>query len=291
MSEFNPYAPPAAEVGEARPAKKSKKKKLSGAITEAIERLNEHLSDASAVAFDRQEAGGKLRTVTVVFIVIALATIGLTAYAAMNIRRSSDEPMVYGVSALAFIFTILAVILVVVDVRMPPRDQPVAPEETLKHFFRAMTLGRFGYAWAALCPTAREQKVETPVLGQIPVEFGSFALRNTTDLKQYTQTFARPGGGQMRTMQIKHAALVREEGDVATVEVTALFQSWPQWAQIASVIALVIIRIVGIILFLVMFFALRKTYQVTFTKTLIRGKNGVWYVYSGDLLEGAGQNS
>jgi hypothetical protein len=92
-------------------------------------------------------------------------------------------------------------------------------------------------------------------------------------------------------MQIKRAVLVREDGDVAVVEVTAFFQAWPQWAQFVSIIAFVIIRLLGAILFVVLFFALRKTYEVTFNKTLIRGSNGVWYVYSGDLLEGAQQES
>jgi hypothetical protein len=290
MSEFNPYAPPAAEVGEvARPAKKGKKKKLSGAIAEAIERLNEHLDDAGAVAFDRKEAGGKLRTVTILFVVFAVAFIGAAAYFATNIRRSNDEVAAIAIGVLAFVFALLAVVLVVADVQMPPRDEPRPPEETLKHFFKAISLGRFGYAWAALCPTAREQKVETPILGQIPVGSGPFALRRTEDLKQYTQAFARPGSGQMRTMQIKRAVLIREDGDVATVEVTALFQSWPQWAQFVSIMAFVFIRLLGAVLFLILFFALRKTYEITYRKTLIRGSNGAWYVYSGDLLEGAAQ--
>jgi hypothetical protein len=89
----------------------------------------------------------------------------------------------------------------------------------------------------------------------------------------------------MRTMQIKRTTLLREDGDVAIVEVDAVFQSWPQWAQILCVIAFVIIRLLGLVLFLVLYFSLRKTHAVVIRKTLIRGSNGVWYVYSGNLLE------
>ena len=89
----------------------------------------------------------------------------------------------------------------------------------------------------------------------------------------------------MRTMQIKRTTLVREDGDVAIVEVHAVFQSWPQWAQILCVIAFVVIRLLGLVLFLILFYSLRKTHDAVFCKTLIRGNNGVWYVYSGNLLE------
>ena len=95
----------------------------------------------------------------------------------------------------------------------------------------------------------------------------------------------------MRTMQIKRVTLLNEDGDVAVVEVTALFQAWPQWAQIISVIAFVIMRALGAILFLILFFTLRKTHETIFRKTLIRGRNGIWYVYSADLLEGASLSS
>ena len=253
--------------------------------------MNEHLADGSAVAFDLKEAGSKLRGATIVFVVIALAAIGAAAYFATNMRRSSEETIAIAVGAMAFLFTFIAITLVVVDLRMPLRNVPTPPEETLKHFFKAIALGRLGYAWAALCPTAREQTVETPVLGPIPVSYHSFTLRRTEDVKSYTQTFARPGDGHMRTMQIKRAVLISEEGDVAVVEVTAYFQAWPQWAQIVSIVAFVLSRALGGILFLALYLALRKTHEVTFRKTMIRGNNGVWYVYSGDLLEGAGQNS
>jgi hypothetical protein len=115
-------------------------------------------------------------------------------------------------------------------------------------------------------------------------------LRSPKDLKDYTQTFARPGNSQMRTMQIKRASLLREDGDVATVEVEATFTSWPQWAQIVSIVAFVLVRALGALLYLILFLSLRKTHNVIFQKALIRGSNGVWYVYSGDFLEGGSRS-
>lgn len=288
MNEFDAYAPPQAEIGTSGPRKKSKKKKVaSGAIAEAIAQLNEHLADANAVAQDRKEAGAKIRGVTIGFVIFTVISVASAAFVFTSHPSQRWDPAEIGLASITGVFTLITVLLLVVDLRFLARDKPASPEVTLKHFFKAITMGRLGYAWATLCPTAREQTIKPPLLGPIPVGHGSFALRHTSDLKHYTQTFARPGNGQMRTMQIKRAALLEEDGDVAVVEVTALFQAWPQWAQIISVIAFVIARGIGALLFLVLFYSLRKTHEVVFRKTLIRGSNGIWYVYSADLLEGA----
>lgn len=289
MDEFDAYAPPVADSGKAAPKKRKKKSAVMlGAVADAIDRLNEHLADANAVALDRQEIGGKLRRPTIVFVVLTVL-MGLVALVTIGSRETSFgmDPIVFASALLAGFLLFITIILVAVDLQFASRDVPTSPENTTKYFFKAIAMARFGYAWATLCPTAREQSVETPSLGPIPVGEGTFTLRRPNDLKDYTATFARPGNGQMRTMQIKRAELVNEDGDVATVEVTAVFQSWPQWAQLISVVAFVVIRLIGIILFLILFFSLRKNHEVTFRKTLIRGSNGIWYVYSPDVLEGS----
>jgi hypothetical protein len=292
MDEFDAYAPPQIDEGSSATRKKSKKKKASGAIAEAIARLNEHLADAEAVARDRKEVGGKLRGVTIGFIVFTIL-MGVGAIGLLDARpgRIETDPIVMASVILAGFFTFMTILLVIMDLTFPSRDISTSPENTTKYFFKAIAMNRLGYAWATLCPTAREQTVETPAIGAIPVQPGTFTLLRTAELKDYTQAFARPGNGQMRTMQIKRSVLVREEGDVATVEVALAFQSWPQWAQLISVVALVLFRLVGSIVFVILFFALRKTHEVVFQKTLIRGSNGVWYVYSGDLLEGTSESA
>ncbi|HRI62937.1 MAG TPA: hypothetical protein PK156_01835 [Polyangium sp.] len=288
MDEFDPYAPPETDVSNAAPKKRSKKKKSrSGAIEEAITRLNEHLADAEAVAHDRKEAGGRLRGATIGFVVFTVLVLVATAIVLSEDKSFVTEAIQIIMGVFAGFIVLITVILVVVDIRFPSRDAAAPPEETLKYFLRGISLGRFGYSWATLCPTAREETVEPPVLGDMPVGEGSFRQRTPKDLRDYTQTFARPGNAQMRTMQIKRAVLLREEDDVAIVEVEAHFTSWPQWAQIVSIVAFVLIRLLGAILYLVLFFALRKTHTAVFQKTLIRGSNGVWYVYSGNFLDRA----
>lgn len=286
MDEFDPYAPPEADghPGASKSKKKSKRPVPRG-IAQAIERLNEHLADPNAVARDRKEAGGRLRGATIGFVIASILLLVATAVVMLNSNSLRWQPEEIVVAILAGFICFLTLILVAVDLQLDSRDKPGAPEKTLKNFYRAAALGRLGYSWSILSPTAREQTVGPPVLGDIPVADGSFVLRSTKDLKDFTQTFMRPGNGQMRTMQVKHIALLREDGDVATVEVKAQFQAWPQWAQIVSVIAFVISRLVGAILYLALYFSLRKTHDATFRKTLIRGSNGVWYVYSPDWLD------
>lgn len=286
MDEFNPYAPPEAggAVGTSKSRKKAKRPVARG-IAEAIERLNEHLADSNAVAHDRKEAGGRLRGATIGFIVASGLLLVATAVLMIRSKSIRWQPEEVVTSILAGFISFLTLILVAVDLQLALRDKPGTPEKTLKDFYRSVALGRLGYAWAILSPTAREQTIGPPVLGDLPITDGTFVLRSTRDLKEFTQTFVRPGNGQMRTMSIKHVTLLQEDGDVAIVEVTAQFQAWPQWAQIISVVAFVIARLVGALLYLILYFALRKTHDVTFRKTLIRGSNGVWYIYSPDWLD------
>jgi len=283
--ELNPYAPPEAGPGERAAAKKKKKQKrpASDAIAEALARLNRHIDDASAVAVDHKEAGGRLRGVTIVFVVLAAVAIVSMIMAVQTIP--SREPAFALLIIFPIVFGILAVALCAVDLTIAPRGTPAGPEATLRSFLKAMAMGRQGYAWACLSPTARAQIVDPPVLGEIPIGSGRFSLATPSGLKDWSSTFIRIGHGQIRSAQVKRASIVRDDGDVAVIEVHAIFQAWPQWANIVAAIAFVVIRLLGAILYLVLFLALRKRHEVTFRKTLLRGKNGLWYVYAGDLFE------
>jgi len=286
MNEFDPYAPPEADgkVGASKSKKKSKRA-VPKNIADAIARLNEHLADPTAMALDRQEIGRRLRLATIGFIV-AFIFVLITAIVVLSDHNSPQwEPNEFAIAIFSGFIGFLVVILVTVDLQLPRREKVIAPDAALKSFFRAITLGRVGYAWAMLSPTAREQAVEPPILGDIPVGEGSFVLRNTSNLKNFLQTFMRPGNGQMRTMQVKKVVLLREDGDVAICEVVAQFQAWPQWAQIVSVVAFVINRAAGAVVFLALYFSLRKVHDAVFRKTLIRGSNGIWYLYSADWFE------
>ncbi|MRG96604.1 hypothetical protein [Polyangium spumosum] len=281
--EMNPYAPPEAGPGERATTKKKKKRPASGAITEALERLNQHIDDTSAMALDQKEAGGRLRVVTMVF--AGIAALALVSMVAGLMTFSSREPAFFLLIIFPVVFTILAVTLVAVDLTIVPRDRPASPDVTLRSYLRSMAMGRQGYAWACLSPTARAQTVNPPVLGDIPLGAGTFALATPAGVKDWSSTFARVGHGQIRSVQVKRASIVREDGDVAEVEVHVVFQAWPQWANMVAAVAFVLIRLLGAILFLVLYLALRKRHEVTFRKTLLRGKNGLWYVYAGDLFE------
>ncbi|TKD03519.1 hypothetical protein [Polyangium fumosum] len=282
--ELNPYAPPEAGPGERATKKKKKQKRpASDAIAEALARLNRHIDDASAVAVDQKEAGGRLRGVTVVFVALAVAAIVSMILAVQTIP--SRDPAFALLIIFPILFGILAVALVAVDLTVVPRGTPARPEATLRSFLKAMTMGRQGYAWACLSPTARAQTVVPPILGEIPIGSGSFSLATPSGLKDWSSTFIRIGHGQIRSVQVKRVSIAREDGDVAEVEVHAIFQAWPQWANIVAAVAFVVIRLLGALLYLVLFLALRKRHEVTFRKTLLRGKNGLWYVYAGDFFE------
>src|SRR5262249_30289591 len=133
---------------------------------------------------------------------------------------------------LGIITGILAGVSLAMDLSLVERGKPSSPEAALKSFFKAIAMGRNGHAWAALCPTAREQTVGAPSLGPVVVGSGDFSMDNESGMKAYAATFARPGQSQMRTMAVKRVTLRSVDDDVAEVDVVLAFQSWPQWVSI-----------------------------------------------------------
>jgi hypothetical protein len=184
-----------------------------------------------------------------------------------------------------FVGVIVGLVLLAVDLGIKQRSERVGPDVMIKSWLKALAAGRHGYAWACLSPTARDQTVRPPAIEPVITGQGSFSLANAEGMKGYAQTFANPGHGQIHLMNIKRVSVREESGDVATVEVQALFTSWPRWAAVIGAVGIVLVRIVGIIVYLVLFMTMRKRFEASFTKTLIRGSNGLWYIVDGDLLE------
>lgn len=276
-AEQNPYAPPTEAEAPAR--KGRRKKRVSGAVEEALAALDEHLSDPTAVRADAKEAGPRIRTVTVVFCV--LATAGILG----SVMTSSREPFFPFVVMVAVLCGIFGGLLLIFDLTLVPFGQPTAPEKTLESFYKAIARNRLGYAWALLCPTAREQTVQTPEL-TITTKPGEFSVQSPQEMKRYLESFARPGGGQVRTLGVKRATVYEVQDDVAVVDAALTFQSWPSWVSGIIAASFIIFRplaIIGIILM----FALRKKQDVHVRKTMLRGKNGTWYVLDADLVERA----
>jgi hypothetical protein len=185
-----------------------------------------------------------------------------------------------------YVTGLFGALLLSMDLSLVERGKPSSPDAALKSFLKSMPMNRFGYAWAALCPTAREQKVSSPALGPVVTGDGEFSLDDPTGMKAYAATFARAGQSQMRTMAVKRVKLRSIDGDVAKVDAVLAFQSWPQWVSIVMGVSFVIFRPL-ILVAAVFYFVLRKRHEASVTKTMLRGQNGAWYVYDADILEGA----
>ena len=283
-SEFNPYAPPKAE-NEGTQTRTRKRHRGQGDIEDALARLDEHLSDTENVRRDVAAAGARIRTVTIVMAVLGTAALG--AIFATNTSSHRVNPA-QAVSLIVAIFCgILAIVLLALDLSLAPHGQPSTPEAALKSFFKSMAMGRNGYAWARLSPTAREQTVRTPALGEIattPVEISMSG--GAAAMKTYAGSFARAGGGSMRTMAVKKVTVVDAKDDVAVIEAELAFQSWPRWVSILLGVSFVVFRLAAIV-GIILYFALRKKHDTRVRKTMLRGRDGAWYVYDADLIEGA----
>lgn len=279
-NDLNPYAPPKASTEG--PSRRSGGRRKRGDIEDALARLDEHLSDPERVRADREAAGPRVRVVTIVF--AALTVLGIVFIVAG--APSSRSPLLPIGIIVSAVFGILAIALLVLDLSLVPYGQGSTPEAALKSVFKSMSSGRFGYAWSRLSPSAREQRVRTPVLGEIAVDPGDFSMAHQDDVKGYVNSFARPGGGQMRTMAVKRMSVVDVQDDVAVIEAELAFQSWPRWVSVAMGVGFILFRpliIVGVILYFVM----RKRHEVRVTKTLLKGRDGAWYLYDADLVEEA----
>jgi hypothetical protein len=288
MSEFDPYAPPAASEDAVASKPRKKKKRTKGDIAEALARLDEHLADPAKVATDRKAEGKRIRTVTAGFLVLGVLFLVYAGVAGFEGRDGIGGPLSVGFGAF---ITLIGALALVMDLRLQPRTASVSPEDTLKFFFRALALGRDGYAWSCLCPTARDQIVEPPRLGPIPTNAGQFTLATPGDVKRFAATFLRPGGGQMRSAELKSFRVVEQDEDVVRVEAHVIFQSFPQWLSVAGGVSAAMMRNLGLlgavmaIVFFTLLFVMRKRYDVRFKRTLLRGRNGAFYLYKADVFE------
>jgi hypothetical protein len=297
MSDLNPYAPPATDESSPQPAARTKTKRGRGDLQAAIEALEEHLSKPANVAADLKAAGGRLRTVSGVLIALGLG--GLLIAAAL----SSDSRKAGPILAVTFgaILLLLGLVGATFDLQMVSRKAPAPPAATLKSHLRAFALGRYGYAWACLCPTARARSVTAPSLGPVASGIGTFSMENEAGLRAYASTFARPGGGNVRSFQVKNLTVASQDEGVAVVEAQLLFQSWPRWTTVllwmggamgwragnATGAPIGLLGLLAAAVGFIAMLALRKHHRVSVQRTLILGKNGVWYVFDPDILEGS----
>ncbi len=301
MSDVNPYAPPSVDEAAAGAPRRAKKKRGRKDFEAALAALDEHLADPERVAIDRRARGGRMRGVTILLLGVGAAAI------VVGFVMPGDARAVATILSVTFgvVLLLIGIIAAAMDLSMANRDAAQTPIAALKSYLRSLPLARYGYAWSCLCPTARAQSVQAPSLGPIAGGVGEFSMATHDGVKKYAATFTRPGGGQMRTLQIKDLAVEKEDGDVAVVRARLQFQSWPQWANILMGVGVATgmrigdsgvtgvtapFRLIGIaaaIAGLIGLWALRKRHAVIIHRTLLRGRNGAWYVFDPDLLENA----
>ena len=277
--EFNPYAPPTAALDSPTDIDAETAGYDLSAIDAAIARLNAHLADPTKVEADRRLEDGWGTPGLLVWGILLAAGLALSLAPA---PREWEWLAIAGV-VLAIIAGIGALVVGSSSLRVGPRSRAADAAAALKQHLAAMGVGRTGTVIAGLCPTAREQTALPPNLDPVPTASEPQVLGTKTAVKKYLTSFARAGGGQVRWMRIKGKVTVvghlAGRQDVAVCQATLQFTAWPQWANILSFVLFIVIRIIGIIVGVVLYYTLRKRRKLTFHKTLIRGQDGLWYLY------------
>lgn len=250
----------------------------------AIKRLNEHLEDRDMVARDRAAQEGIFQSSTIIFTGIAVS-MGGASYVALMIRDSDTS---YGKALVLFIFLSIfvgaaALAAILFDlINMNARGFKTSME-AMDGFLKATRSRRYGRSWSMLSPTARKERITTPNLGILPVEKKTITLRTPADFEQYIKSFWRSPGGNY--LFRSHLHLVEEKDDVAVVKVEAIFRRERLWLiALSCSVAYFSMGFVPIGVFLAMAFG-GRSHEVDYLKTLIRGSNGFWYMYSGDFFE------
>ena len=252
-------------------------------IAAALARLKQHVAVPDNVAGDMKAAGGLFRTATLVMVALFVVSAAGTGIGAVQ-GGSDGAPIVVVGAIFGLVFLLLAAIFVGLDIAVGRRDAPLTADVALKKYFKALAIGRSGWAWAALAPSARLQTVTPPKIPPVPTGEGAFTMHGAADVKAYAATFARPGQRQMRTTKVNSASVRRLDGDVAIVDAVVTFQAWPMWISIVLGVSAALFR-PGLLVGIILFFVMRKRARVAVTKTLLQGQPGVWYMFDANLLE------
>ncbi len=272
---FDPYAAPRADLAPTYVAP-SGYAPTTLRLDEARAALAAHLANPTAVALDRKNVGRRLRGVTVTLLVISvLAVVGAVAVALIN-----EDPAMLWAAAVGAIFLTVAVIFLVSDLMIAERHA-TAPDRLMRSFLRACRFGRNGFAHACLAPTARAMTLVTPQIPPVPTLPVTVVADTPGALTTYLKSFAITGGNQQRYMRQKRVQLLDVRGDLATVEIEVRYEAVPMVAVMIGVAAFVVFRPL-IILYLGLYYALRKHTTIVAQKALLRGSDGQWYLLDAD---------
>jgi len=295
MDEFEPYAAPAVDAAEPpeAPVKEAQTEEserdgeqpddLAKSQAKAIKRLNKHLANPKMVAADRAAHRGRFRASTLGFTSLALI-LGSICYiwTEIDTDRSNRGPLVMAIVFTVFVGAAALAATISDLISMPAKKK--TPVEAMDEFLKAVRMTRFGYAWTVLAPTARQEEVVAPNLGVLPVEKTRKVLQSPKEFEQYIKTFWRSPMGNY--LFRSHLTLVEEKGDVAIVKIDAIFRREKLWLIVgaAAVLGYFMLELGGLGALLAMYFG-GKGHRIGFLKTLIRGSDGYWYMYSGDFFE------
>jgi hypothetical protein len=280
----NPYAPPITD--EAPPRTAAGPVNLEDpAIDEALRRLNEHVADPANLEQDARTAGPRVNTTTLVLLVLVLGLGGLAVVGLLFLERDSALTALVPLAiVLLVLFLIIFVVSLVNVLSVIPRRRATEPLAALRGVWRAIKLGSPGYLIASLCPTAREQTLARPELERYPTgKEGSFSMGDKRQVRDYLRRWAASGAGQVRWLTVPKMKVIELGDNVAVVRSELKLQALPQWANILSIVLFLFIRLVGLVVALVLYFSLRKKHVTTVDKVMLRGQNGLWYLYSASL--------
>ncbi len=283
MQPYNPYAPPD-PFRNAQPPPYDPSMQVFTVTREALEaarvRLDAFLADPVNVAAETQLRGSRFRRVTFVMAALAFA---LLAGGGVGLAVTDGHWAAITLLVVGGVFALIAVVSVILDLTVPARDRPGTPESCLKGYITGLRFGRSGYVVTCLAPTARMHVVPAPNLMPMVTGTGASTLDTAASMKAYAKTFATQGHGQMRLFTAKKYTVISNDGTFAQVEAQMQMYSWPAWVTYVSIAVMAAIRFLGIIVYAALYYSMRKGGARVVRKWAIRGSDGVFYLFDGDI--------
>ncbi len=246
---------------------------------DAAEREIEKLAAGADEPADRTGQPGKFRVMT--WIVTALLAASV-AWMAWSLKTSPDgDPIVVIPIIMVIAFGLAWMILFFTDLASAsPKDRATAAA-AVRAYFDAVKLRRWKAAFTCLSPIARSHsEVEIPEISEIASAGGEADFRTPAGLKTYWKSLTHYSGGFGAYRRIVGLGIGEPSPIAPNVErlnVSFSIESYPQW-----IILTIFGGVIGIVILIVLYFALRKRWEADFDVVAIKHRSQ-WWLLTGEL--------
>lgn len=253
-----------------------------GLDPKAVEAAEQEISKLTAAAdepADLTGQPGKFRTWT--WITTAVSA-GSAAWLGWVIATDEGgSPAIIVPIVLCIAFGLAWMILFFTDVGCPSPRGRATPRAAFNAYLGAVKIRRWKAAHACLSPAARTgPPVEIPEIPEIGSDGGTTTFESTAGLAAYWRSMTHYSGsfGQFRRItRVGVAEVSSPAPNVIRLSVSISIERYPQWLILA-----ILGGVIGIVVILVLYYLLRKTWTAEFDCVVYKHRSQ-WWLLTGQI--------